>query len=123
MKRPFLIFISFALVFALGGVAGWLLKPTPVITTAISEKLAPGELLLQRMDASLHFSAEQKNSLRPICEEWDKKAANAGMRSRVRMKLFEEYSPRIRQLLTTNQFVSYDQMVAEAQARHQQRGK
>lgn len=120
MKRSLLIFICFALVFALGGAAGWLLKPAPPSAPLISEKISLGEQLFQRLDARLGFTPEQKKSVRLICEEWDKRITITGRNPQSRLEFFEQFAPRIRELLKTNQLAAYDQSVVEARARHHQ---
>ncbi|MEO7300394.1 MAG: hypothetical protein ABI042_17650 [Verrucomicrobiota bacterium] len=120
MKRPLLIFLSFALTFFLGGVTAWLLKPAPPIVAAASAT-SLGERLLQQLDVSLQFTDAQKNALRPLCEEWGNKAAAVGRRPNQRKELFMQYAPRIRQLLATNQLARYDEFVAEAKTRSPQR--
>ena len=122
MKKIFPIALCFALTFILGGFAGWLLKPAPpapVAPAAVATPTAlpPGDALLQRLDERLHFSGEQKEKLRPLCDELGKEMEAAGNRMDWRREIFNTYAPRIREQLTTNQLAAYDQMVAEQLAR------
>lgn len=116
MKKTFLIALCFALVFILGGFAGWLLKPAPAVA-ANSAPLSSGEALYQRLDAQLIFTAVQKEKLHPLCLELGKKMDAAGKHFVQRREIFEEYAPRLREQLTPNQLAAYDQMVTEQRTR------
>ena len=121
MKKIFLIAACFALVFILGGFAGWLLKPAPPAPAAASagtRALSSGEALFQRLDAQFIFTAAQKEKLQPLCLELGAKMDAAAKRPAQRREIFDEFAPRIRAQLTTNQLAAYDQMVAEQRARH-----
>ncbi len=120
MKRRLLISLCFALIFVLGGITGWLLKPVPPNVTAVTTG-TPGEHVFLQLDANLHFTAAQKIALRPLCEEWGNKAAALRRRPNQSKELFAQYSPRVRELLNTNQLARYDELAAEALARSQQR--
>ena len=122
MKKTLLIALCFALVFGLGGVAGWLLKPLPPAAASVATApLSSGEALLQRLDAKLHFTAAQKETVRPLCLELGLKMDAAQRRPAQRREIFEQYSPRIRTQLTPAQLPDYDAMVADTRARHEQR--
>jgi hypothetical protein len=132
MKRTLLISFCFALTFLLGGAAGWLLKPTPPVTATVvaanaTSTNAPanllGERLFTELNASLAFTPAQATIIRPLCEEWGTQATANGHRPRLNIVLFERYVPRIRAQLTTNQFASYDNYVAEARAKAQRRAR
>ena len=119
MKKIFLIAACFALVFILGGFAGWLLKPAPLTTApAATASLSAGEALFQRLDDKLHFTAAQKASVRPLCLELGIKMEAAAKRPALRREIFEQYAPRIREQLTPAQLAAYDDMVADTRARH-----
>ena len=74
--------------------------------------------LVQRLDAQFIFTAAQKEKLQPLCLELGAKMDAAAKRPAQRREIFEQYAPRIRAQLTTNQLAAYDQMVAEQRARH-----
>ena len=120
MKKTFLIAVCFALVFVLGGVGGWLLKPAPT-APAVAPNAAPlsaGEALFQHLDDKFHFAAAQKESVRPLCLELGVKMEAAAKRPAQRREIFEQYAPRIREQLTPEQLPAYDEMVADTRARH-----
>ena len=119
MKRRIFISLCFALTFALGGVAGWLLKPTP--PAAASLDVSPGQRLLQQLGTSLQLTAAQKKAMRPICEDWGNQSTAIGKRPHQRTELFEQFVPRIRELLTTNQLPRLDKFVAEVRSRPRER--
>ena len=87
---------------------------TESAAVATPTALPPGDALLQRLDERLHFSGEQKEKLRPLCDELGKEMEAAGNRMDWRREIFNTYAPRIREQLTTNQLAAYDQMVADA---------
>ena len=119
MKNIFLIALCFALVFALGGVAGWMLKPAPPATATLSA----GETLFHRLDEKLHFTAAQKESLRALCAELGVKMEGASKGSGMRRETFDHYAPRIREQLTPAQIPAYDEMVAYTRALHARPGQ
>lgn len=133
MKRILLISFCFTLTFLLGGAAGWLLKPAPpvvpaatVATNTASTNASAnllGERLFTELNASLAFTPAQQAAIRPLCEEWGTQATANGHRPRLTLVLFERYVPRIREQLTTNQFIRYDDYVVEARARAQKRAR
>jgi hypothetical protein len=110
----------FVLTFALGLLSGWLLKPAP--PESISEHSGPSsQRLMQNLDAALKLTPEQKTRLQPVLDEWQRKAEEIVRRPRRRRELFEEYVPRVRDLLTTEQQTEFDRYVAQSRARFEKR--
>jgi hypothetical protein len=115
------IIACFLLTFLLGGMAGWKLRPVPAASGPAAGTLPPSQRLMENLDAHLHLSPEQKAALRPIAEEWGRRVDGLGRQPRRRRELFEQFNPRIRALLNSQQTAEYDQMVAEARARFARR--
>jgi hypothetical protein len=119
--RLFRIVACFAMTFVLGGVAGWLLKPAARPSPEGARPLPPGQAVMENLDPHLHFTAAQKEVLKPILNEWGAKVEQVRNRPRWRRELFEEYAPRIRLALVPAQTVEYDRLVGEARARFDRR--
>jgi hypothetical protein len=110
----------FVLTFALGLLSGWLLKPVP--PESAPEQSGPSsQRLMQNLDAALKLTPEQKARLQPVLDEWQRKAEEIGRRPRRRGELFEEYVPRVRELLTAEQQTEFDPYVAQSRARFEKR--
>jgi Spy/CpxP family protein refolding chaperone len=120
MKRLRLIRIAatFLLTFALGVAAGWRLKPTsPAATVGVARIEASAEGALTKLAERLKFTADQKNRLRPLFEEWSGQAGQAGRNQRRRLELFEQNVPRIREVLTATQRAEFDRLAIEVRQR------
>ena len=107
--RLFQIIACFIGVFALGGLSGWLLKPT----APASARLIPGERILTNLDTHLKLTAEQKTNITPILAEWERELMAGPRGPRRRLQLFQKYSARIRQVLAAAQLPTFDKMVEE----------
>jgi hypothetical protein len=116
------IIATFLLTFALGGAAGWQLKPSaPATQVGVARIEVSAEGALEKLAERLNFTPEQKTRLLPLFVEWSKEAERAGRRQRRRLELFEENVPRIRETLTESQRAEFEQLVVEARQRFDKR--
>ncbi len=112
------IIASFILVFALGIVAGWKLKPsTPAAKVGVGRIEVSAEGALDTLGARLKLTPQQRTQLLPLFAEWSREAGQAGRRQRRRLELFEQNVPRMREALTESQRAEFDKLVAEARQR------
>jgi hypothetical protein len=111
------VIVCFALVFGLGGITGWLLKPAG----PSGPRQPSGERLLQNLDFRFGLTDEQKAKLLPLLLEWEREARQSGFRPRRRVQIQEKYTPRIREVLTPSQQLEFDLMVREARDRLERR--
>lgn len=107
----------FLLVFALGGLTGWLLRPASSAAPEDFRSLSA----LERFDQRLDLSDEQEAALKPILEEWEIRAALAGRRPRRRLELLEHFAPLVREVLAPAQQAKFEAAVEEARTRLEER--
>lgn len=124
MKPPRLLWISacFVLTFVLGGVAAWILKPSePPATVGVARIAISPKRALDTLDGRLKLTPEQRGKLLPIFVEWANDAGNAGRNQRRRLELFEQHTPRIREVLAEAQRVEFDRLVIDARKKFNSR--
>src|SRR4030095_4806618 len=100
--RLFKIITCFVLTFLLGLASGWLLKPSAP-ETSLERSRPSSQRLMENLDATLKLTPEQKAKLQPLLDEWQRQVEQVQRRPRRRRELFEEYAPRIREVLTAEQ--------------------
>ncbi|MEO8426021.1 MAG: hypothetical protein ABI651_02805 [Verrucomicrobiota bacterium] len=119
--RVFKIVACFLLTFALGALAGWLLKPSASAVPAGPRSIPSSQRVMENLDARLKLTPEQKAKLQPLLDEWKRQVEQFPRRPRRRRDLFEQYAPRIREALAPAQQVEYDRLVAEIRERFDKR--
>jgi len=119
--QVFRIALCFALTFVLGGLTGWLLKPSPAGWQDRPGPIPPSQIVMENLDARLRLSPEEKAAVKPILAEWGRKVEPVLRQPRRRRQLFELYAPRVRAVLRSDQLAEYDRMMAETRARFDRR--
>jgi hypothetical protein len=109
-------------IFGLGILTGHFLSPRmPAAVSAPARAPAGGRpfdgtKVLNRLDALLDLSSDQRTRILPITRDWGQAAQPLPPMSRARWDLFEEYAPKIRGELTPDQAKDYDHLVEAARA-------
>jgi hypothetical protein len=95
-------------------VTGWLLKPASP-PAPVTPAAPASQRVLSGLDSRLSLTDAQKKQLAPLLTEWERELPPGNQNPRKRYELFTNNAPRIRAVLTTNQFPAYDRMVEEYQ--------
>ena len=124
ISRPIRITLLLLLIFVAGLTAGVFvgprLRPPPETMRRIrggspEERL---ELRIMKMDERLKLTAEQKEKIKPLLQQFDGEVQRLNVARRRRGRaLHEQTMPRLRQQLTPSQQAEFDKMLEEARQR------
>ena len=100
-------------IFASGFATGWLLRPQAVETPMTpSESLTSSLTMPEKMRAHLGLSDSQMDQLYAVMADWRKETVAIERKQlRAREVLFEQTTPKIRELLTVEQRPEFDRLV------------
>ncbi len=119
------ICLLLALIFVAGVLTGrWTAPRPPILVPSVGGGVRTAEMALARMTAELGLDAEQQARFRPMLEEMAGQLAVLPPRSRERLEVLRQHSPRLRAVLRPEQAAAFDRMlenltrvVAQRQAR------
>jgi hypothetical protein len=102
------------LIFVAGVLTGrWTAPRPPVLVPALSGGVRTADMALARMTFELGLDAVQQAKFKPVLEEMAEQLAVLPPRSRERLEVLRQHSPRLREMLRPEQQAAFDRLLEQ----------